>query len=68
MLGTKRMTVHVAFDGSGNLWFTTPNNSMIGEFSPSAGKFVGQWPVTAGSGPLGSHLRECGVRVLERAS
>jgi len=41
----------VAFDGSGNLWFTTPNNSMIGEFSPSSGEFVGQWPVTAGSGP-----------------
>ena len=39
------------FDGSGNLWFTTPNNSMIGEFSPSSGQLVGQWPVTAGSGP-----------------
>jgi streptogramin lyase len=43
--------IFVAFDGLGNLWFTTPNNSMIGEFSPSTGKFVGQWPVTAGSGP-----------------
>jgi streptogramin lyase len=39
------------FDGSGNLWFTTPNNSMIGEFSPSTGQFAGQWPVTAGTGP-----------------
>ncbi|MFL5854727.1 MAG: hypothetical protein ACJ77G_19925 [Solirubrobacteraceae bacterium] len=43
--------IFVAFDGAGNLWFTTPNNSMIGEFSPSTGTFVGQWPVTAGSGP-----------------
>ncbi|MFL5830029.1 MAG: IPT/TIG domain-containing protein [Solirubrobacteraceae bacterium] len=41
----------LAFDGSGNLWFTTPANSMIGEFSPSSGQFVGQWPVTPGSGP-----------------
>ena len=43
--------IFVAFDGSGNLWFTTPNNSMIGEFNPSTGKFVGQWAVTPGSGP-----------------
>jgi streptogramin lyase len=43
--------IFVAFDRAGNLWFTTPNNSMIGEFSPSTGTFVGQWPVTAGSGP-----------------
>jgi streptogramin lyase len=43
--------IFVAFDGAGDLWFTTPNNSMIGEFSPSTGRFVGQWPVTAGSGP-----------------
>jgi streptogramin lyase len=43
--------IFLAFDGSGNLWFTTPNNSMIGEFSPSTGQFVGQWPVTPGSGP-----------------
>jgi streptogramin lyase len=43
--------IFVTFDGSGHLWFTTPNNSMIGEFSPSTGEFVGQWPVTAGSGP-----------------
>jgi streptogramin lyase len=43
--------IFVAFDQLGNLWFTTPGNSMIGEFSPSAGTFVGQWPVTPGSGP-----------------
>ena len=43
--------IFLAFDGSGNLWFTTPNNSMIGEFNPSTGLFVGQWSVTAGSGP-----------------
>jgi streptogramin lyase len=43
--------IFVAFDGLGNLWFTTPNNSMIGEFSPATGTFLGQWPVTPGSGP-----------------
>ncbi|WIG58453.1 MAG: hypothetical protein OJF49_001199 [Ktedonobacterales bacterium] len=43
--------IFVAFDGAGNLWFTTPNNSMIGEFSPSTQTFIGQWPVTPGSGP-----------------
>jgi streptogramin lyase len=43
--------IFLAFDPSGNLWFTTPDNSMIGEFNPSTGQFVGQWPVTAGSGP-----------------
>jgi len=43
--------IFLAFDGSGKLWFTTPDNSMIGEFNPSASRFVGQWPVTAGSGP-----------------
>jgi streptogramin lyase len=41
----------LAFDDSGNLWFTTPNNDMIGEFSPASGTFIGQWPVTPGSGP-----------------
>jgi streptogramin lyase len=41
----------VALDSAGNVWFTTPNNSMIGEFSPTTQSFVGQWPVTAGSGP-----------------
>jgi len=43
--------IFVAFDQLGNLWFTTPDNSMIGEFSPSTGTFAGQWPVTPGSGP-----------------
>jgi streptogramin lyase len=43
--------IFLAFDGAGNLWFTTPNNSMIGEFRPSTGRFVGQWPVTGGSAP-----------------
>jgi len=43
--------IFLAFDRSGDLWFTTPNNSKIGEFRPSAGKFIGQWAVTAGSGP-----------------
>lgn len=43
--------IFLAFDGSGKLWFTTPNNSMIGEFDPTNGQFLGQWPVTAGSGP-----------------
>jgi streptogramin lyase len=43
--------IFLTFDSSGNLWFTTPDNSRIGEFSPSSGTFVGQWPVTAGSGP-----------------
>jgi streptogramin lyase len=43
--------IFLAFDSSGKLWFTTPNNSMIGEFNPSSGRFSGQWPVTAGSGP-----------------
>jgi streptogramin lyase len=40
-----------AFDGSGKLWFTTPDNSMIGEFDPSTRSLIGQWPVAAGSGP-----------------
>src|SRR5919109_2921809 len=43
--------IFLAFDGSGDLWFTTPNNSMIGEFRPSTESFIGQWSVTAGSGP-----------------
>lgn len=43
--------IFLAFDGAGNLWFTTPNNSKIGEFSPSTGTFIGQWAVTPGSGP-----------------
>ena len=43
--------IFVALDNSGNVWFTTPDNSMIGEFSPTSKSFVGQWAVTAGSGP-----------------
>lgn len=43
--------IFVALDSSGNVWFTTPNNSMIGEFSPSTQTFIGQWPVTPNSGP-----------------
>jgi streptogramin lyase len=43
--------IFLTFDSSGNLWFTTPDNDRIGEFSPSSGTFVGQWPVTAGTGP-----------------
>jgi streptogramin lyase len=43
--------IFLAFDRSGKLWFTTPKNSRIGEFDPSTGTFVGQWRVTAGSGP-----------------
>jgi streptogramin lyase len=48
---TGNQPIFLAFDPSGNLWFTTPNNSMIGEFNPATQSFVGQWPVTAGSGP-----------------
>ena len=43
--------IFLAFDPSGNLWFTTPNNSRIGEFRPWTRKFIGQWRLTAGSGP-----------------
>jgi len=43
--------IFLAFDSAGNLWFTTPDNSKIGEFRPSTRKFIGQWGVTAGSGP-----------------
>ena len=43
--------IFLAFDPGGNLWFTTPDNDMIGEFSPSSGTFLGQWAVTSGSGP-----------------
>src|SRR3984893_3865013 len=48
---TGNQPIFLALDGSGNIWFTTPNNSMIGEFNPSTGQFIGQWPVTAGTGP-----------------
>jgi streptogramin lyase len=41
----------LAFDAQGHLWFTTPNNSMIGEFDPATRRFVGQWPVISDSGP-----------------
>lgn len=41
----------VALDNAGNVWFTTPNNSMIGEFDPKARRFIGQWPVIPDSGP-----------------
>jgi streptogramin lyase len=43
--------IFVAFDDRGKLWFTTPDNSRIGEFDPVKRRFVGQWSVTAGSGP-----------------
>jgi streptogramin lyase len=43
--------IFVALDSAGNVWFTTPNNSMIGEFNPTTQSFVGQWAVTPGSGP-----------------
>jgi streptogramin lyase len=43
--------IFLALDSSGHVWFTTPNNSMIGEFDPNTRSFVGQWPVTPGSGP-----------------
>ena len=43
--------IFLAFDGSGNIWFTTPDNSIIGECNPSTGHFIGQWPVSAGTGP-----------------
>jgi streptogramin lyase len=43
--------IFVSLDASGNVWFTTPNNSMIGEFNPATQAYVGQWSVTSGSGP-----------------
>jgi streptogramin lyase len=48
---TGNQPIFVALDAAGNVWFTTPNNSRIGEFNPTTQTFVGQWPVTAGSGP-----------------
>ncbi len=48
---TGNQPIFVALDGSGNVWFTTPDNSMIGEFNPTTHQFVGQWPVTPNSGP-----------------
>jgi streptogramin lyase len=43
--------IFVAFDNRGKLWFTTPDNSRIGEFDPSTRRFVGQWSVRPGTGP-----------------
>lgn len=48
---TGNQPIFVALDATGKVWFTTPNNSMIGEFDPTTSQFVGQWAVTAGSGP-----------------
>jgi streptogramin lyase len=48
---TGNQPIFVTLDTAGNVWFTTPNNSMIGEFNPNTQSFVGQWSVTAGSGP-----------------
>jgi len=48
---TGNQPIFVALDGAGKVWFTTPNNSMIGEFDPVTHSFIGQWPVTSGSGP-----------------
>lgn len=41
----------VTTDDAGEVWFTTPANDKIGEFDPSTATFVGQWPVSPGSGP-----------------
>jgi streptogramin lyase len=41
----------LTIDPGGHIWFTTPVNSMIGEFDPGAFALVGQWPVAPGSGP-----------------
>jgi streptogramin lyase len=43
--------VFVTLDGPGHVWFTTPDNSMIGEFDPKTQQFIGQWPVIPDSGP-----------------
>jgi streptogramin lyase len=48
---TGNQPIFLALDAAGKIWFTTPNNSMIGEFDPTTRTFVGQWPVTSGSGP-----------------
>jgi streptogramin lyase len=48
---TGNQPIFVALDANGKVWFTTPNNSMIGEFDPATATFVGQWVVTPGSGP-----------------
>jgi streptogramin lyase len=41
----------LTFDTRGHLWFTTPDNSMIGEFDPQGWKLEGQWRVIPDSGP-----------------
>jgi streptogramin lyase len=43
--------IFVEPDASGSIWFTTPNNNLIGEFDPATETFVGQWAVTPGTGP-----------------
>jgi streptogramin lyase len=43
--------IFVQPDASGTIWFTTPNNSRIGQFDPVTETFVGQWQVTPGTGP-----------------
>jgi streptogramin lyase len=48
---TGNQPMFVALDSAGKVWFTTPNNSKIGEFDPTTKTFVGQWAVTPGSGP-----------------
>ncbi len=58
---TGNQPIFLAFDRSGNLWFTTPNNSKIGEFNPGTGQFVGQWSVTPGSGPWDLAISENAV-------
>jgi streptogramin lyase len=48
---TGNQPIFVALDRAGKVWFTTPNNSMIGEFNPTSQSFVGQWAVAPGSSP-----------------
>ncbi len=48
---TGNQPIFVAPDAAGHIWFTTPNNSEIGEFDPATETFVGEWPVSPGSGP-----------------
>src|SRR5205823_13387147 len=50
---TGNQPIFVALDSAGHVWFTTPNNDMSGEFDPTTQSFVGQWPVTPGSGRWG---------------
>ena len=41
----------LALGPGGAIWFTTPNNSMIGAFNPQTRQVIGQWPVIPDSGP-----------------